>query len=300
MEDNYKILEHPEGKVDLVNANIKFLDTVTPGFYKAETQSMGFFSICNLVKDKSIQIPRSALEISKEYIDLRYINQYFSKTSTDLHKKLDIKQKLGILLHGIQGTGKTTGCYAVAQELIKTHKAIVVTVTSYSEYDYTLGFLNKIKEKTGTFLSVIIFDECEEEMREREANFKRLLDSSSSLDMNITFFTTNHLHRIPTTIRDRPSRIKFCTEVGGVQDEEVIYSILDHMNRPIDSEVQLNTTEIKSIVRDLKGQTLDVIKNTFIDKVFEINYAKKVEKKQPDFAIDVNVIQEKTEELSQG
>ena len=45
MEDNYKILEHPEGKVDLVNANIKFLDTVTPGFYKAETQSMSFFSI---------------------------------------------------------------------------------------------------------------------------------------------------------------------------------------------------------------------------------------------------------------
>ena len=29
MEDNYKILEHPEGKVDLVNANIKKLEKMT-------------------------------------------------------------------------------------------------------------------------------------------------------------------------------------------------------------------------------------------------------------------------------
>lgn len=77
-QENYKILEHPEGKIDLVNAEIKFLDNIIPGFYKAETSSMGFFSICNIVKDKSIQIPKSALEISKEYINLGYINQYFS------------------------------------------------------------------------------------------------------------------------------------------------------------------------------------------------------------------------------
>lgn len=298
-QENYKILEHPEGKIDLMNADVKFVDNIAPGFYKAESQSVGFFSICNIVKDKSIQIPRSALEISKEYINLKYIEQYFSDKSTDLHKKLELKQKLGILLHGVQGTGKTTGCYAVAQELIKTHKAVVVTVTDSAEYEHTIKFLSKVKEKIDTFLSVIIFDECDEEMRQREGDFKRILDSSNSLDMNITFFTTNHLHRIPKTIWDRPSRIKFCTEVEGVQDEEVIYSILDYMNRPIDSEVQLSVDEIKSIVRDLKGKTLDIIKNTFIDKVFEINYSKKVEK-VTEQSVDLNVIQQEAKELSEG
>ena len=67
------------------------------------------------------------------------------------------------------------------------------------------------------------------------------------------------------------------------------------MNEPIDSEVKLSDDEIKSIVRELRGKTLDEIKNAFIDKTFEINFQKKVIKPELEISkplyIDLNEIQ---------
>ena len=293
--NKYRFLNHPDGKLDIVDAQVTFTDKIEPGFYKAETISLGFVSTCNIYKDDSIQIPKSAYDIAREYIDIKYINTYFSPKSTDLHNKLDIKQKLGLLLYGKQGTGKTTGCYAIAQELINTKGAIVVTVKDYHEYKVVIGFLEKAKAKIHDFLSITIFDECEDEMYQREPEFKRLLDSSNSLNNHISFFTTNHVNRIPETIRDRPSRIKFSTRVDGIENEETIFTILTFMNEPIDSEVKLSDDEIKSIVRELKGKTLDEIKNAFIDKTFEINFQKKVIKPELEISkplyIDLNEIQ---------
>ena len=132
-------------------------------------------------------------------------------------------------------------------------------------------------------------------MRQREPEFKRLLDSSNSLNNHISFFTTNHVHKIPETIRDRPSRIKFSTRVDGIENEETIFTILTFMNEPIDSEVKLSDDEIKSIVRELRGKTLDEIKNAFIDKTFEINFQKKVINPKLEISkplyIDLNEIQ---------
>ena len=293
--NKYRFLNHPDGKLDIVDAQVTFTDKIEPGFYKAETISLGFVSTCNMYKDDSIQIPKSAYDIAREHIDIKYINTYFSTKSTDLHNKLDIKQKLGLLLYGKQGTGKTTACYAIAQELINTKNAVVVTIKDYQEYKFAISFLEKAKAKIHDFLSITIFDECEEEMHQRESAFKRLLDSSNSLNNHISFFTTNHVHRIPETIRDRPSRIKFCTEVGGIENEETIFTVLSFMNNPIDSEVKLSDDEIKSIVRELRGKTLDEIKNTFIDKVFEINFQKKVIKPELEISkplyVDLNGIQ---------
>ena len=68
------------------------------------------------------------------------------------------------------------------------------------------------------------------------------------------------------------------------------YRFLNHPDGKLDSD-----DEIKSIVRELRGKTLDEIKNAFIDKTFEINFQKKVIKPELEISkplyINLNEIQ---------
>lgn len=274
--EKYKLLYSPNGDVNLVPENINLKDRMEPGFYKVKITSSGMSVSMSITKDNTIEIPKSAMRIAKSQINVPYIMQYLSDMSKEIHSKLNLKHKMGYMLHGIQGTGKTTSCYAVSDYLIKKLGAVVITVTDVKSYTYAIDFLEEVKAKLGDFLTVTIFDECERDMYNYDGHFKRLLDSSSSLNNHIAFFTTNDIDLVPVAIKDRPSRIKFCTEITGIEDELIIHEILSSMNEPIDLDVKLSEEEIGSIVPTLKSKTLDEVKNSFLDTVFEINFKKKV------------------------
>lgn len=271
-----KALYSPSGTVSIVPEDINLRDNMTSGFYKIVSTNTGMGTTHEMCTDNSIEIPVSAINLAKTHIDLGYIRQYFSDVSKDIHGKLQIKQKLGYMLHGIQGTGKTTSCYAIAEELIKTDNAVVVTVTDISSYLMALDFLERCKKDLGDFMSITIYDECEEDMSSYSSHFKRRLDSSGSLNNHLSFFTTNHIRLIPEAIKERPSRIKFVTEITGIKDEAIIFEIVSQMNNPLDADVQLNPEELKSIIPGLVDSTLDEIKNEFIDTVFNIQFEKRI------------------------
>lgn len=267
----HKVLYHPSGKVEVVDAEIVMQPEITSGFYKIIEKSMGPFTIREVAIDTSVDVPTTALEIGKEYLDIDYIFAYFSSRSKEIHKQMNLKHKIGILLHGIQGTGKTTVCYAISEKFVKTHDCVVITVSSYNEFSFAIDFLKDAKEKIGDFMSIIIFDECEDDMRHYENAFKRLLDSSSSVNNHINFFTSNDISDISETILNRPSRIKFVLEIGGIKEEHTVHKVVSLMNSALTEEIRLEEEEVKSLIPTLTNKTLDEIKNFFLDAVFDIN-----------------------------
>lgn len=120
-------------------------------------------------------------------------------------------------------------------------------------------------------MSIIIFDECEDDMRHYENSFKRLLDSSSSVNNHINFFTSNDISDISETILNRPSRIKFVLEIGGIKEEHTVHKVVSLMNSALTEEIKLEEEEVKSLIPSLTNKTLDEIKNSFLDSVFDIN-----------------------------
>lgn len=102
--------------------------------------------------------------------------------------------------------------------------------------------------------------------KENEGQVKTFMDGAESLDNTIFFGMTNYIDKIPSSIKNRPSRFKYCIEIEGIQSEKEIKIILDKMIGDIyEDEV------IIKFSTDLKGNTLDQIKQFCIDKIMDIS-----------------------------
>jgi hypothetical protein len=86
--------------------------------------------------------------------------------------------------------------------------------------------------------------------------------------------TTNYIDKIPQTIKDRPSRIKYAIEVEGIQDELLIAKFLKQSFDKIDMEVDFSKD-----ISKMKGNTIDELKQYVLDKVMDLEPEEKNKKK---------------------
>lgn len=274
MSQEKTLIYQADGIVSPVTSNFTVAKVLKPNFYHIKHTNMGFGTKRDLQVDDSITLPNSAIESYRQHFtNVGYINKYFSEDSRIIHKSLNVKHKLGILLYGKQGTGKTTICYSLAQYLIDSMDAIAITVESVSDLGFALAFAREVDPKDNV-LKVLIMDECEQAMYNHESQMKRILDSTSSVDNVLFLFTTNYIDQVPEAIKDRPSRIKWCKEIGGYGDAEEIYRVMDELNNNLEESIKLTGNQISGLVEALINKTIDEIKNTFIDKVLNVNLTK--------------------------
>lgn len=274
MSQKKTLIYQADGIVSPVTSNFKVQEIITPGFYSVKHTPMPFGSKRDLQVDETITLPNSAVDSYKQHFqNVGYINKYFSEASREIHKSLNVKHKLGILLYGKQGTGKTTICYSLAQYLIESMKAVVITTESLGDIKFALSFSRDI-DPDDNLLKVIIMDECENDMDNYESDFKRVLDSASSVDNVLFLFTTNYVDRIPEAIKNRPSRIKWSLEIGGYGDKDEIFRVMSELNTNLNDSIKLSNNKILSLVDDMINNTIDEIKTKFIDTVLAVNLKK--------------------------
>lgn len=274
------IAQFPDGQITVIPKGLEFLERPKAGFYQVIDKDMGSHSEKQIHPDTNIRVPLNAKIISDSYIPKAQILKYFSNKSVGVHKALNISHKLGVLLHGVQGTGKTTACNDFAQELIDTKDAVVVSVNGVGDFAFAIEILKKMKT-IQDFFSVIIFDECEDTMQSYEGAMKRFLDSGDSLGNNLFLFCTNYVHKIPDTIKDRPSRIKISKEITTFEDEVLIGQILESLIDGVPEDLRPDKEFLLAIAPSMKNKTLDELKNAFLDAILEFNLEEVV--------LDVNI-----------
>ena len=197
----------------------------------------------------------------KEKIE-NLLDVFFNENVVTKMASLGFYHKVCILLYGKQGTGKSTIVKNYATRIIEDHDGLVFYFNGRDNISGCWSFLRKIRAIQDNPI-VVIFEEIDSFVSDKnEGPLKIIFDGNESIDNCIIFGTTNYLDRIPTALKDRPSRFKYVLNIEGIQSEEEVFEILHHMIGDL-----FTAKELKDFSKKLIGNSLDYIKQFAIDKI---------------------------------
>lgn len=231
-------------------------ETLKAGFYKMKDNTPmggpftpGFQPI--LEGDKLIKFSSGTInDILKKF------ETFFSDEVISKYKKLELTHKLGIILHGPPGTGKTALAQLLMIQEVETHGAICLDFTGWNP----IGIVQTMSIIRGYQATPVIafYDEFED--RAADSIMLTLLDGTLSFNNFIFIGCTNYIHEIPDRIKNRKSRIKYNFEIKTLESivyKEYITKKLPHLEKKVlDKYVYL------AAEADL---TIDQLKNSIID-----------------------------------
>lgn len=200
----------------------------------------------------------------KDRLD-KLFTAFFNKEIKEKIKGLGFYHKSGVLLYGKEGTGKSTIIKHYSLRAIKEHGALVFYI---NDRNYRISdsweIISKIRKVQSNPI-IIIFEELDVICKEYSGIVKTMLDGNLSIDNSIVFGTTNFIDDIPESIKDRPSRFKYSLNIEGIHNIEDIITILTSLLP------DASTDEIEDYAEDLKGNTVDYIKQFAMDKIMGLN-----------------------------
>ncbi len=245
---------------------IKSTKTLDPGLYNVDVIQHGNDIIVAL----STKLNSENLKIH-QFPDYDKINtlvkSFFNPAVSDKITNLGFFHKTGILFYGKEGTGKSTIIKHYCQQLIKEQNALVFYFTNKHRLSVPWKFVKDIRKVQDNPI-VIVFEEFDDLIKnDLESILKEIMDGHESINNCLFFATTNYIDKIPDAIKLRPSRFKYVLNIEGLQLKSDIKELVHNMLNQICTE-----EEIDIISDELKGQTLDEIKQFCIDKIMDISH----------------------------
>lgn len=246
---------------------LKSTDKLCPGFYNVSAEYVAGVIKTNLRIDTNNENVR---KISFNDIDKieKLFESFFNKDVIEHMNKSGFNHKTGVLLHGKEGTGKSTVIRYYSNEMIKNNNAIVfyIDLTIYEYISHCWSFIRGVRKIQDNPI-IIIFEEIDGMMREEDNKsfLKKILDGNLSIDNSIFMATTNYIDSIPDAIKNRPSRFKYVLNVDGIYNDEDIFIAMKCMIGHI-----FNDEDIVIFSREMNGKTIDCIKQFCIDKIMNL------------------------------
>lgn len=226
--------------------------TLPEGAYTCEfTPDTGlpYLKPFEIKNDKIIDISGS---ITAEVVN--EVRQYWSDDVADRFKKYGIVQKRGVLLHGVQGSGKSITLNAVAKMAMSELGAITIFNPSP---DYVTHFVEYIREIEPNKKIIIMWEEFEDLLARRESTMLSILDGQVQMENVLYLATTNYISQIPARIKNRPSRFARVIEFTAPTEEMRRIYLNDKLH-------ESDKMHLDAMVELTDGLVLDQIKDIIV------------------------------------
>lgn len=244
------------------SSKTKDVNTVfQPNFYEAYTDNYGKRFI-NIKKVDEIHTPF----VTKQNLTvLDTVNSFFKKGMKEQVNQLGFTHKLGVLLHGKQGTGKTSLINHIIDFMVRDYGAVVFFCNNGNKLATAIGLAKEIREIQESPI-IFVADEFERYCDNNESELKNLLDGNDSINNSLFLGATNYIDKVPKTLKERPSRFRVVLEITGVDDKKLITKMITTISNKIKPSL-FTKEEIKSVVDSLGAVTLDEIKHICLNKI---------------------------------
>jgi len=236
----------------------KSYETLPAGVYKTGDAGGMFTGVIPFFKpidekDEIIEFREGAM---KSFIE--NVEKFFKKETILAYEEMKIAHKMGYLFYGKPGSGKTSLCFLAMRMLAKEYNAICLDCTGekLSLIKYTIRKIREIQDNP----IVVFYDEFDNELSYREADFLPFLDGNDSINKSIFLCCTNYIDKIPARIKDRKSRIKECFCIDCLP-----YEVFEqYVSQKLSSDTKENIAKFAFLAEEHK-LTIDQLKNAIID-----------------------------------
>lgn len=237
----------------------KLIKDIPAGRYDPRMGQTGIFFIPNKLIEKPIPTTGGVFDSIHKKIQER-----FHPDNDKIMKKMGLCNKLGALLHGSAGTGKTCFVVQLCNMLIERYDACVLMCTNQAPHQL-VEYIKAVKESNEDKLVIVVIEELDQFIhvwRNYLASFLQILDGSDSHPKTVFLCTTNHIDKLPASLIDRPSRFSIIEEMELLPEETIINIVKAKLPTDIISNDALHGIIEESIAAKLP---IDKIKDVIID-----------------------------------
>lgn len=160
-----------------------------------------------LETDQLVLTPESPI-----YQIIDNVRRFWARRS--LFAKLGLVHKRGVLVYGGPGTGKTCMLELLAKDII-ADDGIVLKSASVGEVGPAVQMIRGVEPDVRIAVVLEDIDNCmDNDDYGQESYLSNLLDGIDQFSNIVFLATTNHIERIPSRFKNRPSRFDEVVEIG--------------------------------------------------------------------------------------
>lgn len=240
-----------EGRRYDFSGPVEKIEKLNTGVYKCYTDPYDklYLSETNIVADDLIAMKDSPSETITNNID------HFLKPEVKAaFKRYNMIYKRGILLHGLPGTGKTSIINLVIKSALEHDMIVLLNPVPYNASS-AVNIIRQIENNNRAVL--VIWEDLDSWLKNNENSILDILDGTDQIENIFYIATTNYIDKIPSRIKNRPSRFAEVIEVGLPNAELRRY----YLSKKVHKEDKIN---INTWVEKTEGFTLDHIKDLLI------------------------------------
>lgn len=268
------VIEFEDGRVSVHTSKTKNVNTeFKAGLYEASYDNNGTLVITTESLDE-IHEPYYSKE---NQLILDTVEAFFKEGIKESVEKMGFIHKLGILMYGKQGTGKSAIMNSVSKYMIDYNNAIIIYCNNYRTFEGGIPLAKQIRQIQDNPI-IFIADEFDIYVKDFESDLKNFLDGKDSIPNSLFLAATNYIDKIPSTLKQRPSRFKLVVEIFGIEDKRVMKDIMTKLSNQLEPSLYTDE-ELETLFDDTNSITIDEIKQMALDKLTDTVIPKQTKSK---------------------